>query len=69
MGHEDRRHVHLVVQAQEPRAKLRTDARVERTERLVEQEHLGLGRQRAGEGHALPLSAGELRGVAPAEAR
>ena len=34
---------------------------VERAERLVEQQHLRLGRERAGQRDALPLAAGELR--------
>ena len=60
--------MHLVVQAAQPlRRSLRT-RRVERAERLVEQQHLGLHRQRAGQRHALALAAGELRGVAVGEA-
>ena len=42
--------------------------RVERAERLVEEEHLRLGRERAREAHALALTAGELRRIAVAEA-
>ena len=49
------------------RSSLRT-LRVERAERLVEQQHLGLDRQRAGERHALALAARELRRVAVGEA-
>ena len=60
---EDRRHVHLVVQAAEPGAQVLPNAGVEGAERLVEQEHLGLDRKRAREGHALALPARELRGV------
>src|SRR3954468_8208597 len=40
--HEDRGHVNLVVEAPQPLAQLLADGRVERAERLVEQEHLGL---------------------------
>src|SRR5262249_26727574 len=58
---EDAGDVDLVVQPAQPRAQLLTDLRVERTEGLVEQEDLGLGRARPGERHALPLPAGELR--------
>ena len=58
---EDRRDVHLVVQAAQPRAQLLADARVERAERLVEEQHLRLDGERAGERHPLPLAAGELR--------
>jgi hypothetical protein len=39
--------------------------RVERPERLVEQEHLRLGCQRAGQRQALPLPAGEVGRVSP----
>ena len=49
-------------------AQLARTLRVEGAERLVEQQHLGLRRQRAGERHALPLAAGELRRVAVGEA-
>ena len=60
---EDRRHVHLVVQAPQPGPQVLADACVERAERLVEQEHLGLDRKRSRESHALALSARQLRGV------
>ena len=66
---EDRRHVHVVVEAAQPRAQLLADGRVERAERLVEQHHLRLDRERAGERHALALAARELRGVAVARSR
>ena len=65
---EDRRHVHDVVESREPLAELGADACVERAERLVEEEHLRLGRERAGEAHPLALTARELRGIAVAEA-
>ena len=65
---DDGRRVRLVVEPAEPVAQLGADARVERAERLVEQQHLRFGRERAGERHALPLAAGELRGIAVAEA-
>ena len=64
---EDRRHVHLVVEAEQPLAQLLAHAGVERAERLVEQEHLRLGSERTRERHALPLAAGELRRIAAAE--
>ena len=41
---------------------------VERAERLVEQQHARLSRQRPGQGHALPLAAGKLRRPAFLEA-
>ncbi len=68
VGDEDRRHVDLLVQPAQPFAQLRAHLRVERAERLVQQQHLRLHRQRAGERHALQLSAGELGGVALGEA-
>ena len=64
VGDEDGRHVDLVVQPPQPRAQLGADLGVERAERLVEQQHARLDRQRAGERHALALAAGELRRVA-----
>ena len=64
---EDGRHVDDVVELAKPLAELGADARVERAERLVEEEHLRLGRERASEAHALTLAAGELRRVAVPE--
>ena len=64
---EDRRDVHLVVETAQPLAELLPHARVERAERLVEEQHLRLDRERARERHALPLAAGELRRIALAE--
>ena len=65
---EDRRHVHVLVETAEPCAQLLADGRVERAERLVQQHHLWLDGERAGERHALALAARELRGVAVGEA-
>ena len=62
--HEDRRDVHLVVETAQPVAQLLPHAGVERAERLVEEQHLGLNGERARERHALPLPARELRGIA-----
>ena len=59
---EDRRHVHLVVQAAQPDAQVLAHPRVERAERLVEQQHLGLDGERARERHALALAARQLVG-------
>src|SRR5205823_14568557 len=42
-------------------------ARVERTERLVEEQHLRIDRERAREAHALALTTGELRRITPCE--
>ncbi len=64
---ENRRHVHLLVQPAQPVAQLRAHAGVERAERLVQEQHLGLHRERAGERHPLALTARELRGVAVRE--
>ena len=51
----------------QPDAQVLADLGVERAERLVEQEHARLDGERAGEGDALLLSAGELRGIARSE--
>ena len=40
--------------------------RVERGERLVEEQHVRVARERAGERDPLALAAGELRSAAPA---
>src|SRR6266536_469571 len=64
---EHRCHVHLVVQPAQPVAQLLPHARVERAERLVEQQHLRLDGEGARERHPLPLPSGELRGIALAE--
>jgi hypothetical protein len=64
---EDRRHVDLVVEAAQPARELLADLRVERAERLVEEQHLGLDRERPGQRHALALAARELRRVAVGE--
>ena len=58
--HEDRRHVDLLVQSAQPFAQLRPHLRVQRAERLVQQQHPRLHRQRARERHALQLTAREL---------
>jgi hypothetical protein len=68
VGHEDARHVQLVVEPAQPAAELLADAGVERAEGLVEEEEAGLGGEGARERHALALAAGELVGVALAEA-
>ena len=61
---EDAGHVDLVVQPAQPLPQLLPHLGVEGAERLVEQQHLRLGRQRPRQGHALPLAAGELRRIA-----
>ena len=67
VGDEHRGDRQRVVQVAQPQAQLRAHLGVERAERLVEQQHLGLDGQRPGQGHALALAARELRGVALAE--
>jgi len=54
-------HFRLLLEADQPLAQLDANARVERAERLIEEEHLGIRRQGASESDALPLSARELR--------
>ena len=54
----------FVVQAAQPDPQLLAHARIERAERLVEQQDLGVDRECAGQAHALSLPAGELRGIA-----
>ena len=57
---EQRRQVELVQQLLELPAHRDLRVRVERRERLVEQEHARVARERAGERDALPLAAREL---------
>ena len=66
---EQRRHLDLLVQPAQPLAQLRADLRVERAERLVEQQHARLDGERARQRHPLALAAGELVGVAVGVAR
>ena len=54
----------LVVQAAQPLAQLGAHLGVERAERLVEQQHARLDRERARQRHPLALAARELVGVA-----
>ena len=68
VGDEDGGVAGPVVDLAQPAAELAPDLGVERAERLVEEEHARLDGERAGERHALPLAAGELRRVALLEA-
>jgi hypothetical protein len=68
VGDEDGRHVHLVVEPAKPGAELLAHGGVERAERLVQEQHARLHGERAGQRHALPLPARELRRVAVGEA-
>ena len=67
VGDEHARQMNLLVKAPQPAAQLLPDLRVERAERLVEQQHLRLDRERASERDALPLSSRQLRRIAIAE--
>jgi len=62
--HVDERRPHLAVNALDLRLQPLAQLLVERAERLVHQQHAGLVDERAREGHALLLAAGEFRGVA-----
>jgi hypothetical protein len=53
-----------VLEARDLRAHLHAQLGVEVRERLVHQERLRVAHDRAAHGHALPLAAGELRGLA-----
>ena len=57
------------MQALDLRPHLQPQLGVEVGQRLVEQQHAWLDHQRAGDGHALLLAAGQLRGIACLEAR
>ena len=63
------RDAELAVELVEPPAEVLADLRVERAERLVQQQDLGAGRQGARERDPLPLASGELVGVALGEVR
>ena len=63
VGDEQGGDVQLLVQAAEPAAQLLAHLGIERAERLVEQQHARLDRERARKRDALSLAAGELRGV------
>ena len=58
-----------LVDLAQPAAQVFPHAGVERAERLVQQQHARLDRQRPRQRHALPLTAGELRGETLLEAR
>ncbi|MNR45528.1 hypothetical protein D3C85_1643830 [compost metagenome] len=52
------------MQPRQPAAQFLADLGIERTERLVEQQHLGLHRQGSGQCNTLALATGQLLGVA-----
>src|SRR3546814_2512168 len=60
VGHKDEGDAGLRLQALQLDLHFLAQLEVERRERLVEQQHPGLARQRAGERPALLLAAGEL---------
>ncbi len=62
--HVDGGDAELALQRADLLAQRHADLGVERRERLVEQQHLRLDGERAGERHALLLAAGELVGIA-----
>ena len=66
VGHEDEGDADVALQALELDLHLFAQLEVERAERLVEQEHLRLDDEGAGEGDALPLAARQLGGLAVA---
>ena len=63
VGDDDHRHVHLAGQRLHDVEHFADEFGVERGCRLVEQHELRLHGERAGDGDALLLAAGELRGV------
>src|SRR5512132_1497439 len=60
---EQARDTELTVELVEPASEVVTDLRVQRAERFVEEEHLGLGGKRTCERDALSLAARELTGI------
>jgi hypothetical protein len=61
---EEESHAQLALQVEHEVDDLRLDRHVQRRDRLVGHHHLGVERQRAGDGDALALAAGELVGIA-----
>ena len=60
-------HMHFVVETPQPAAQLLPNPRVERAERLVQQQHARLDGERARKRDPLPLAAGELVRIAVGE--
>ncbi len=69
VGHQQAGDPELLVQVVEPVPELLAHPCIQRTERLVEQEDLGPGRERPRERDPLPLTTGELVGVPVPEPR
>ena len=66
VGDEDEGDAELALQLLQLALHLLAQLQVERAQRLVEQQHAGLVDQRARQGHALALAAGQLHRVARA---
>ena len=66
VGHVDEGDAELLLQALELDLHFLAQLQVERAQRLIEQQHLGMIDERARQRHALALPAGELRRPAPA---
>ena len=64
MGDEDERQAHVALELAQQVEDLGLDRDVERGDRLVGDEQLGLERDRAGDADALALAAGELVRIA-----
>ena len=64
---EDAGEPHPVMQIAQPDAQALSHLGIQRAERFVQQQQLGLDRQRARQRNALPLSAGYLLGIAVRE--
>src|SRR5690606_24208123 len=64
VGYEHAGDVDVIVQASQPAPQFGTYLGIQRTERLIQQQYLGLHRQRPGERDTLALAAGQLRGQA-----
>ena len=68
MRNEDRRNAETLDHILQPGAQLITDFRVDRSERLIEQQQLRLRRKRPGKSNALALTAGQLMRITVLEA-
>ena len=64
VGDKNAGHMQIVMQAAQPAAQFLAHLGIQRTKRLIEQQHLRLHRQGTSQGNALALSARELRRVA-----
>ena len=69
VGDDDEGEAELLLEVDQLELRLLAELLVERAERLVEEEHLRLLGERAGERHALLLAAGELVGLPLGEGR